>query len=76
MVGQLPNDKLSAYARALLPYFKDERTLFIVSSDFCHWGERFEYTHRFADEPVIYKSIERLDRLAMSKIELQSVSAF
>jgi AmmeMemoRadiSam system protein B len=41
MVGQVPSNKLSDYAKALLPYFKDERTLFIVSSDFCHWGDRF-----------------------------------
>ena len=43
MVGQVPMEKLSAYARELLPLFKDERTLFIVSSDFCHWGERFDF---------------------------------
>ena len=43
MVGQVPMEKLSAYASELLPLFKDERTLFIVSSDFCHCGERFDF---------------------------------
>lgn len=23
----------------------DPRTLFVISSDFCHWGTRFQYTH-------------------------------
>ena len=38
MVGELPKAKYKEYAKALLPLFKDERTVFIVSSDFCHWG--------------------------------------
>jgi AmmeMemoRadiSam system protein B len=45
MVGSIPSKKLPDYAKALLPYFMDERTLFVVSSDFCHWGERFDFTH-------------------------------
>lgn len=45
MVGQIPSDKFSDYAKALLPLFLDDRTLFVVSSDFCHWGERFDYIH-------------------------------
>ena len=43
MVGDIPKDKWSGYAKVLLPLFMDERTLFIVSTDFCHWGERFEF---------------------------------
>lgn len=76
MVGQVPSEKLSDYAKALLPYFLDERTLFVVSSDFCHWGDRFQFTHKYDDEPLIHKSIEKLDRLGMTKIESQSVAAF
>ena len=62
MVGKVPADKYRAYAGLLLPLFMDERTFFVVSSDFCHWGSRFRFTHRFEDEPVIHRSIERLDR--------------
>ena len=43
MVGELPKGKYKDYAKKLLPLFKDERTVFIVSSDFCHWGENFDY---------------------------------
>ena len=24
-------------------YFDDENTIFCISSDFCHWGDRFDY---------------------------------
>ncbi|KAH8127994.1 hypothetical protein FP744_10001075 [Trichoderma asperellum] len=29
--------------RVLLSYLKDEENAFIISSDFCHWGSRFDY---------------------------------
>lgn len=29
--------------RALLPFLKDPENAFIISSDFCHWGEHFSY---------------------------------
>ena len=76
MVGNIPEDKFAAYAELLLPLFLDERTVFIVSSDFCHWGSRFRFTHQFPDEPVIHKSIERLDKQGMDLIESQSFNAF
>ena len=50
--GLLPTPLLSAtrrgaeaaYGRLLAPYLDDSSNLFIVSSDFCHWGKRFSYT--------------------------------
>jgi hypothetical protein len=32
--------------------------------------------HRYSDEPVIYKSIEKLDHLGMKAIESQKRSSF
>jgi AmmeMemoRadiSam system protein B len=37
MVGRIGFDKCREVAAALSP-FADERTLFVISSDFCHWG--------------------------------------
>lgn len=35
----------TALAGALLaPYLDDPSNLFVISSDFCHWGSRFSYT--------------------------------
>lgn len=32
------------YGKLLAPYLDDPASLFIISSDFCHWGRRFSYT--------------------------------
>ena len=68
--------KYKEYAKVLLPLFLDERTVFVISSDFCHWGSRFRFTHQYEDEPVIHKSIERLDKNGMQLIENQSFNDF
>ena len=62
MVGEIPEHKYRKYAELLLPLFLDEKTVFVISSDFCHWGQDFQFTHQFPDEPIIHKSIEKLDR--------------
>ena len=36
------------YAQILAPYLQDPRNVFVISSDFCHWGARFGFT--FHDE--------------------------
>ena len=45
MVGAINTSKEDAYGRLLAPYFNDEGNFFVISSDFCHWGSRFRYTH-------------------------------
>lgn len=32
------------YGKILGPYLDDPSNLFIISSDFCHWGSRFSYS--------------------------------
>ncbi len=44
MVGALPFVTEAAYGQVLGPYLNDPANLFIISSDFCHWGSRFSYT--------------------------------
>ena len=71
MVGEIPKAKYKLYAKALLPLFMDERTVFIISSDFCHWGQNFDYyrLHPGTLDSEISVSIEKLDREGMSHIE-------
>lgn len=78
MVGEIPKEKYKLYAKALLPLFQDERTVFIVSSDFCHWGSNFDYyrLHPGTTDSEISVSIEKLDREGMSYIEQQSFEKF
>lgn len=45
LVGQLTEVSLAKYAPVLAELVADPSTLVVVSSDFCHWGERFRYTH-------------------------------
>jgi AmmeMemoRadiSam system protein B len=43
MVGDLSQGKSEYYAERLSTILKDERTLLVMSSDFCHWGDNFDY---------------------------------
>jgi AmmeMemoRadiSam system protein B len=78
MVGEIPKAKYKDYAKKLINLFKDERTVFIVSSDFCHWGSNFDYYRLHPETPdgEISKSIEKLDREGMSLIESHSLAGF
>ncbi|TAQ87665.1 hypothetical protein B7494_g4024 [Chlorociboria aeruginascens] len=44
LVGNTNEAREQEYARMLTPYLQDPSSVFIVSSDFCHWGLRFQYT--------------------------------
>ncbi|KAN0000347.1 hypothetical protein ACTFIZ_000793 [Dictyostelium cf. discoideum] len=69
MVGSLSIDLEELYGKILAPYFDDPENFFVISSDFCHWGERFGYTRYENKEVPIYKYIEELDRKGMKIIE-------
>jgi AmmeMemoRadiSam system protein B len=43
-VGDNDSTEEKAFGQLLAPYLKDATNVFIVSSDFCHWGSRFSYT--------------------------------
>ena len=78
MVGELPDLTYPIYAQILLKYFMDKKSLFVISSDFCHWGERFEFQHKYKnfDEVEIYKSIGQLDKEGMQLIESHDLDGF
>ena len=65
MVGSLSYQSCKEVAEALSQYADDPRTLFVISSDFCHWGSRFGYQYLPPDEGKhlkVYQRIEELDR--------------
>jgi AmmeMemoRadiSam system protein B len=43
MVGENTMEMAEQYGKLFAPYFDKPDTLFIVSSDFAHWGSRFGY---------------------------------
>ncbi|PKI84144.1 hypothetical protein MVES_001959 [Malassezia vespertilionis] len=55
LVGALNTKLAQEYAsQVFATHARDLRTLFVFSSDFCHWGERFDYCYYCAqgDEPM------------------------
>ncbi|RMZ79170.1 hypothetical protein DV738_g3542, partial [Chaetothyriales sp. CBS 135597] len=52
MVGATSAATEAALGRLLAPYVADAASnAFVISSDFCHWGSRFQYTYYVADAP-------------------------
>ena len=41
IVGDVSSDHAKQYAKVLEPLLADPHTVFVISSDFCHWGSRF-----------------------------------
>jgi len=63
MVGEIGLEQCAEVAAALRDVVDvvDDRTLVVVSSDFCHWGERFEYQFLPDGEGAIHERIKSMD---------------
>lgn len=69
MVGSNTNfDAHKEIADVLYDLYEDKQTLFVISSDFCHWGKRFAYTYYDNKYDEIWKSTESLDKMALEHI--------
>ncbi|KAH9849803.1 MEMO1 family [Lenzites betulinus] len=51
LVGAINYDKEVSYGQLLAPYLARDDTMFVISSDFCHWGARFQYTFYYPKPP-------------------------
>ncbi|KAK3907851.1 Protein MEMO1 [Frankliniella fusca] len=76
MIGSLTVEREAAYGQLLAPYLDDPNNLFVVSSDFCHWGQRFRYTYYDQKYGQIFQSVEALDKMGMDCIEDLNPNAF
>lgn len=76
MVGSIRSDKETMYGKALSKYLADPQNAFVISSDFCHWGQRFNYKFYERSWGQIYESIERLDKLGMKAIKDLKLESF
>ena len=59
------NRKLGKY---LYDLYEDKKTLFVISSDFCHWGTNFDFTYYNKKFKTVNESTEDLDRQALKII--------
>eukprot|EP00884_Botryococcus_braunii_P019046 jgi/Botrbrau1/5825/Bobra.0366s0010.1 len=76
MVGSLSLQGEEEYGRLLSPYLDDPGNLFVISSDFCHWGSRFSYQCYDDSQGDIHQFIEWLDKTGMDIIEQGKPAAF
>lgn len=76
IVGNTTKDLERTFGKILSEYYKDNETLFVISSDFCHWGNRFRYTYYNNEDGKIHESIEKLDKWGMQMIETQNPEKF
>jgi predicted class III extradiol MEMO1 family dioxygenase len=72
LVGRLSHGKEKEYASLLSPILVDPGTFIVVSSDFCHWGDRFDFmtydkeaVRRMGPTGTIADGIEAMDRRGM-----------
>ena len=54
--------------KALYELYSDAKTLFVISSDFCHWGKNFGFTYHNKKFKNIWESIQDLDKQALDII--------
>lgn len=73
MVGAVDAATHARLAAALAAAFGAPRTLFVISSDFCHWGARFSFQPADCGS---WREIEALDRAGMALIEARDAPAF
>merc|ERR1711879_453410 len=78
LVGALKKGREQFYGELLAPYLLKPRNLFIISSDFCHWGEQFAYRPPppWPQTLELYKAIRDLDWEAMLLITELSLKGF
>jgi len=76
IVGATDAKQEARFGKLLAPYLDDDATVFVASSDFCHWGARFRYQHYDRSDGAIHEHIAALDHRGMAAIEAQDADAF
>uniref|UniRef100_A0A7S2RSE4 Protein MEMO1 n=1 Tax=Rhizochromulina marina TaxID=1034831 RepID=A0A7S2RSE4_9STRA len=79
LVGSLNEEAQARYGQLLAPYLDDPTNFFVVSSDFCHWGERFNYQPHdgaYGRFLPICQYIKALDMEGIQCIETQDAADF
>ncbi|MCQ2815638.1 MAG: AmmeMemoRadiSam system protein B [archaeon] len=65
IVGELTLDETYEIAKEMQELYQDERNLFVISSDFCHWGYNFDYIYYDKTKGKIWESIKYYDLMAV-----------
>ena len=76
MVGHINFKEQEYYGKMLSEYLKDEKNLFIISSDFCHWGSNFDYQPTEGPISTTSNFIEKLDKMGIDLITSHDEKGF
>jgi AmmeMemoRadiSam system protein B len=92
MIGNTDATAEAHYGSLLAPYLSDSSNIFVISSDFCHWGSRFRYTYyqpadgsaatqlrsssRVPSDYPIHESIAAVDHESIDAVESGSHKQF
>jgi MEMO1 family protein len=76
MVGDVDLKSVREYGRIFARYLADPSNLFVVSTDFCHWGDNFDYKPYDRSKGMIFEFIEDMDRTGMRLIEGHDLEGF
>ena len=68
VVGDGDLTKNRKLGKFLYDLYEDKKTLFVISSDFCHWGSDFDFTYYNKKFKTVNESTEDLDRQALDII--------
>ncbi|CAH0475902.1 unnamed protein product [Peronospora belbahrii] len=76
LVGNTKSKMDEEYGKILAPYLENDENLFVISSDFCHWGPRFRYQPHDSTYGEIHEYIKYLDHQGMGFIERLDAEGF
>ena len=76
VIGQGDFDENMELGKCLYNLYEDPRTLFVISSDFCHWGKDFHYTYYNNKFKTVWESTQDLDNQALEIISEKDSKKF
>lgn len=65
MVGSTDNSYEEKLGSVLAKYFDIDHNVFVISSDFCHWGANFDYYYYKKEDGPVHESVKKLDEEGM-----------
>jgi MEMO1 family protein len=76
LIGQCSNEAQDALGQIFSKYIIENDTFFCVSSDFCHFGQKFKFQPILGPTDRLYLGISKLDKTGMDIIESQNIEGF
>ncbi|RNF23912.1 protein MEMO1 [Trypanosoma cruzi] len=78
LVGWTDRETEERIGAVLSSYSQDSHNIFVLSSDFCHWGSRFQYKYHYqkSEYPAIADAIIAMDHEGMEWLEKRDMNGW